>query len=205
MNASPGRQVASASSSPATARTRLIEATLSSLIDVGFSRTTGVEVCRRAELTRGAMNYHFPDYGQLLAAALGTAYDRILEIEPPASDAGPLEQWLHRGIVSVRQPEFKAILELWLASRNDAELGQTLTEAIALGAPMFDPATAFGGVDVGDTSHAAFQTIKEACIGLGVGRATGSAALEHEQVVFGVLLDLARAADEQTTTTNGTN
>ncbi len=202
----PQSTTAIAPRQPDDARARLVEAALSSLIDLGFSNTTGVEVCRRAGLTRGALNYHFPDYGQLLAAALGTAYDRILEFEPPVTASGPIEQWLHRGIAGVIRPEFKAIIELWLASKNDPELGRTLTNAIALGAPMFDPAAALGDVDTDGQTHAVFQTIKEACIGLGVGRATGSAALGHEQVVFGVLLDMARAADNRaTTSTNETH
>lgn len=180
-----------------TAKDRLVEAALASLIEVGFTRTTGVEVCRRAGVTRGALNHHFPDYGQLLAAALGTAYEHILVIEPPDPSVGPLEQWTHRGLASVRRPEFKAIIELWLASKNDPELGQTLTEAIALGAPMFDPAMALGRADVDDESAAAFNTIKEACIGLGVGRAVSSGPLGHEKSVTSVLLDLARRTDQQ--------
>lgn len=179
------------------ARERLVEAALASLIDIGFARTTGVEVCRRAGVTRGALNHHFPDYGQLLAAALGTAYDHILVIEPPNADAGPLEQWTHRGVVAVTRPEFKAIIELWLASKNDPELGQTLTEAIALGAPMFDPAMALGRADVDVESAAVFDTIKEACIGLGVGRAVSNGPLGHEASVTSVLLDMARRADQQ--------
>ncbi len=181
---------------PLSARDRLVESALASLIEIGFSRTTGVEVCRRAELTRGALNHHFPDYGQLLAAALGTAYDRILAVEPPASDAGPIERWALRGVAGVRQPEFKAIIELWLASKNDPELGQTLTDAIALGAPMFDPASALDPHDIDARGNAVFNTIKETCIGLGVGRATGGVALEHEESVVSVLLELARSADQ---------
>ncbi len=194
MSASPSRE---RTSNELSARERLVEAALASLIEVGFTRTTGVEVCRRAGLTRGALNHHFPDYGQLLAAALGTAYDHILAIEPPDSNAGPLEQWTHRGVDAVTRPEFKAILELWLASKNDPVLGQTLTDAIALGAPMFDPAIALGPADVGAESAAAFNTIKETCIGLGVGWAVGSGSLGHEGSVKQVLLDLARRTDER--------
>lgn len=199
MNASPSRE---RMNSEVSARNRLVEAALASLIEVGFTRTTGVEVCRRAGLTRGALNHHFPDYGQLLAAALGTAYDHILAIESPDSNAGPLEQWTHRGVDAVTRPEFKAILELWLASKNDPELGQTLTDAIGLGAPMFDPAGALGRADVDDESAAAFDTIKEACIGLGVGRAVGSGPLGHEASVTQVLLDLARRTDERMSRNN---
>jgi len=179
------------------ARDRLVHSALEALTEVGFSRTTGVEVCRRAELTRGALNHYFPDYGQLLAAALGVAYDRILSTPSQNSDAGPMERWVLQAVASVRQPEFKAIIELWLASKNDPELGQTLSEAIGLGAPMFDPATALvaSEIDIEADAHAVFQTIKEACIGLGVGRATGNAALKHEDAVVGVLVELARSVD----------
>lgn len=204
MSAHPGSQHGRATSganntatAPLLARDRLIQSALDSLIEVGFSQTTGVEVCRRANLTRGALNHHFPEFGQLLAAALGTAYNQILELEPADSGFGSIERWTLHCVAGVRQPAFKAIVELWLASTNDPNLRGTLTDAIALGAPMFNPTSALGTHDIDDQATSVSQTIKEACLGLGLGRVVGGVALDHEESVVAVLLELARSTDEK--------
>lgn len=41
-------------------KTALREAAVDSLIELGYSKTTGVEIARRAGVTRGALHYHFP-------------------------------------------------------------------------------------------------------------------------------------------------
>ena len=181
-------------------RAQLIDAALSALIDLGFVRTTGVEVCRRAGLTRGALNHHFPDYGDLLAAALAASYDRMLDLAPPPPGAGPIEGWVHQAHSCIARPEFKAILELWLASQNDPELGATLSGAMVRGAPMFDPLSTLADRDVvvTDEVEAVYRTIVEAFIGLGVGRSvSGGRPLGHEHAVVDVLIGLARDLDRR--------
>ena len=49
---------------------RLIDAAISSLIENGYAHTTSVEVCRRAGVTRGALNHHFADLPALLIEVL---------------------------------------------------------------------------------------------------------------------------------------
>ncbi len=181
------------------ARHKLIDAALASLIELGFSRTTGVEVCRRAGLTRGALNYHFPDYGNLLAAALGTAYDNLLDLPTRPRDEGPLEGWVQRAHSCIVRPDFKAIIELWLASQNDPELGATLSEAIAQGSQLFDPVFTLVDCDIELTpeAEAVYRTISEACVGLGVGRSVSGGPLAHETQVIDALLNIARDADRK--------
>lgn len=185
------------------ARTRaaLTDATVASLIEVGYAGTTGVDVAQRAGVTRGALQYHFPEYEQLLAAALGTAYDRLLDPPPPPAGLGPFEGWVHQAHASVSSPEFKAVLELWLAVQNDEALGGRLGEAMAQGASLFDPKSTLAEIDIELTAkaEAIYRTIFEALVGLGVGRLTnGGAPLGHERSVFGVLCDLARDLDQRT-------
>src|SRR3954471_19580098 len=51
-------------------RKALLDATVESLIEVGFARTTTLEVQRRAEVSRGALLHHFPSKAELLVAAV---------------------------------------------------------------------------------------------------------------------------------------
>src|ERR1700733_2713359 len=51
-------------------RRALLDATVESLIDVGFNRTTTLEVQRRADVSRGALLHHFPSKAELLVAAV---------------------------------------------------------------------------------------------------------------------------------------
>ncbi|HEY1817471.1 MAG TPA: helix-turn-helix domain-containing protein [Kofleriaceae bacterium] len=51
-------------------RGALLDATVESLIEVGFARTTTLEVQRRAGTSRGALLHHFPSKTELLVAAV---------------------------------------------------------------------------------------------------------------------------------------
>ena len=51
-------------------RGALLDAAVESLIEVGFARTTTLEVQRRAEVSRGALLHHFPSKAELLVAAV---------------------------------------------------------------------------------------------------------------------------------------
>lgn len=181
-------------------RQRLIESAIAALIEVGFSKTTGVEVCRRAGLTRGALNHHFPDFVDLLTASLGSLYEGLLETRIE-TDAGPLEQITLEGYSRVSQPQFKAVIELWLASRNDAEFGQRLSLAIQSSAQLFAPEMVLAQVNSKDRTKAfdaAYRTIFEALIGIGLGRAVGNGQpMAHEPMVLEMLTKLAREHDDQ--------
>jgi AcrR family transcriptional regulator len=185
-------------------RERLIEATVSALTERGYSNTTGVEVCRRAGLTRGALNHHFPEFAGLLIATLETLYGQLLA-RSSDSTGGPLERVVADAHLRVSQPQFKAVIELWLASRNDAELGARLAEAIAKGSARFSPAMVLAGQQAQSATpafEAAYRTIVEALIGIGLGRATGNGQpMAHEPMVLQVLTDLAREQDQQQQTT----
>src|SRR5947209_11961149 len=51
-------------------RGALLDAAVESLIEVGFARTTTLEVQRRANVSRGALLHHFPSKAGLLVAAV---------------------------------------------------------------------------------------------------------------------------------------
>src|SRR5947207_3557168 len=63
-------------------RRALLDAAVESLIEVGFARTTPVQVQRRAEVSRGALLHHFPSKAELLVAAIAhLAEMRAIELK----------------------------------------------------------------------------------------------------------------------------
>jgi len=177
----------------ASVRERLVQAAVDSLIDVGFSETTGVETCRRAGVTRGALNHHFPDLGDLFVAALERCYDIVRGDDEPFDT---LVGWLQVARQRIANPECKAMLELWFATSNGAAFTAPVVNAITTGSLLFSPESMLGKPTEAD--EAVYRTMFEALIGLTVGRSTnGGTALEHEQAVLGVLEELALASDRQ--------
>src|SRR3954467_8004502 len=84
-------------------RRALLDATVESLIEVGFARTTTLEVQRRADVSRGALLHHFPSKAELLVAAV----DHLAEMR-----ARELKQ------LAAALPEERAV-----RARTDAVLG----------------------------------------------------------------------------------
>ncbi|MEH6557379.1 MAG: TetR/AcrR family transcriptional regulator [Oceanicoccus sp.] len=184
-------------------KARLINSTIESLVEIGFTKTTGVEVCRRAQLTRGALNHHFPDFSALLVETLQSIYLQLLEIKLPL-DVGLMEYILLEGHARIIRPEFKAVIELWLASKNDKQFGLRLVQAMELGSEMFSPQMVLEHKNqaVGSKEfEMIYRTISEALIGIGLGRAIGEGEpLAHESMVLQVLQDMAQTYDHQQST-----
>jgi AcrR family transcriptional regulator len=108
-------------------RARLLDAALESLVEVGYSATTTIEVARRAGVSRGAQLHHFPTRADLLVAAVEHLLARRMDgfraalaaVEPGADllDAGVDLLW------SVFDgPVFVAWVELWIGARTDPGL-----------------------------------------------------------------------------------
>lgn len=53
----------------------LIQATLNSIVDIGFARTSVTEIVQRAKLSRGMVHLHFKGKEELLEAAAQHAYE----------------------------------------------------------------------------------------------------------------------------------
>src|SRR5215468_762267 len=71
-------------------RRALLDAAVQSLIEVGFARTTTLEVQRRADVSRGALLHHFPSKAELLVAAVDhLAEMRAREMKGFASQLPP--------------------------------------------------------------------------------------------------------------------
>jgi AcrR family transcriptional regulator len=112
-------------------RARLLDATVESLIEVGYARTTTTAVCARAGLSRGAQLHHFPTKSELVIAAVAhLAARRARDLREEAKRLADLDDRIEAAMeliwTSFAGPLFYAALELWVAARTDAELRENL-------------------------------------------------------------------------------
>jgi AcrR family transcriptional regulator len=115
----------------ATTRQRLLDATIESLVEDGYAGTSTTAVCARAGLSRGAQLHHFPTKADLVIGAVAhLAKRRAAELLAEMPRRGSPDERLARALdaiwASFSGPLFSAALELWVASRADRELRQSL-------------------------------------------------------------------------------
>ena len=130
-----------------------------------------------------------------LAAGTSEIYAQLLarqDVEPVS-----IRRWVDVAYVRTAQPELKAVIELWLASRNDPELGGRLAEGVGRLAQVFRPSAAVvvgAAADPADV-EAFLRLATEALLGLALGRAVSGGTLGHEAAVIDHLRRLADALD----------
>ncbi|RAV00859.1 TetR/AcrR family transcriptional regulator [Mycolicibacter senuensis] len=118
-----------------TAETRraLLDATLDALVEVGFKGTTTTEVARRAGVSVGALQGHFPTKNGLLTAAIEFALNRrIEEFQVLMAGLDPAADKLDEAFALLWSmfsgPTFTATIELWVAARTDPDLAPAVIE-----------------------------------------------------------------------------
>ena len=118
-------------------RRALLDAAVESLIEVGFARTTTLEVQRRADVSRGALLHHFPSKAELLVAAVAHLADmrakelKRLSAELPADDRARARTDAVLGLLwqCFSGTFFQVAMELRTAARTDPELRPVLATA----------------------------------------------------------------------------
>jgi AcrR family transcriptional regulator len=138
----------------ASTQTRLLDATLECVAELGYHRTTTTEVARRAGLSRGAQLHHFGTKAELVVRALDHLHERYntefraAMAELAGSGANPLEAAIDVlwGLYST--PTGSAWMALSLAAAGDPELRSRMAEldrrSMAMAAATF--AELFPGV-----------------------------------------------------------
>ena len=132
----------------------LLEATVASLVELGYARTSTTEIVRRAGVSRGAQVHHYPTKGDLVVAAVEHVFERQEQAFVDAFAALlPAEQTLPHAIDLLWSifdgPAYPAALELVVASRTDDHLAvvvqavvtrfeQTVTDLFARLFPELD-------------------------------------------------------------------
>lgn len=107
-------------------RLRLMEATVESLVELGWAGTTTTVVSQRAGVSRGAQLHHFPSKKALVVAAVEHLTDRrrdeMRRTAESLTDPGRIRGALEILAAHFVSPVFFAALELWVAARTDADL-----------------------------------------------------------------------------------
>lgn len=108
-------------------RQRLLDATISCLVDFGYAGTTVTRIAERAGVTRGAQVHHYRTKDDLVTAAVthlaGRSAEfglsqvaRVAEADDPVGVLLDVLWEMHKGAT------FTATVELWVAARTDEEL-----------------------------------------------------------------------------------
>ena len=108
-------------------RTRLLDATLECLAELGYARTTTTEIAERGGVSRGAQLHHFPTKAELVTEAVAYLFERRDEEFRAAFAKLPADA--ERGAAAVNilwsmvsGTTFHAWLELAVAARTDPVL-----------------------------------------------------------------------------------
>ncbi len=111
----------------AATRAKLLDATAASLAELGYSRTSTSDICRRAGVSRGAMLHHFPSKAVLVAAACEHVFQhRVDEFRAAMAKVPEGDNRLEAAIDVLwdlfRSDTFAAWYELIVAGRTDPDL-----------------------------------------------------------------------------------
>lgn len=127
----PGKGRRTQEERSAETRTRLLEATIECLAELGWSHTTTTVVAERAGVSRGAQLHHFPSKADLVTSAVEhlanmRGAELVREAGELASSGDRISAATDLLWSSFSGPLFYAALELWVAARTDAELREKL-------------------------------------------------------------------------------
>ena len=114
-------------------RLKLLDTTVSTLVDCGYSGTTTAEVCRRASVSRGTLLYHFPTRESLLVAALHHVLsDRVADFvaSRQSEEPGSVEDFVAQMWAAWQGPALVAWLELAVAARTNEGLRAPMQETM---------------------------------------------------------------------------
>ena len=173
-------------------RRALLDAAVESLIDVGFARTTTLEVQRRADVSRGALLHHFPSKAELLVAAvdhLAEMRARELKLLSAQLPEGRARTDAVLGLLwqCFSGTFFQVAMELRTAARTDPELRPVLATAEkALRERIIAQARTLFGKDVAD--HPGLERALDLTLQLMIGAAM-SAVLHGEDRRLDALID----------------
>lgn len=132
---------------------RLLDASIDTIIEVGYARASAAVIAKRAKVSDGALFRHFATMGDFMAATAHEVMRRQLELftkrvaEIPAG-----ESVLAASLIVMRDvtanPTNAVMYELLIAARTDEKLNATLRDVLAEYAEnIYEVASAVPGAD----------------------------------------------------------
>jgi AcrR family transcriptional regulator len=112
-------------------RRRLLDATITVLVEQGYARLTTIEVAKRAGVSQGAIFTHFDTKADLLCAAVEHLFPRLIQDYLAGLSALPngrdrISAAVQMLWIVFQRPELQAAIELYVAARTDPELQAAL-------------------------------------------------------------------------------
>ena len=112
-------------------RTKLLDATVECLFELGYAGTTTTEIADRAGVSRGAQLHHFPTKAELVTTAVEHLFNRRVEEFREAFSRLPAGADRESAAIDllwsmISGPTFYAWLEIVVASRTDPDLRRTV-------------------------------------------------------------------------------
>jgi AcrR family transcriptional regulator len=116
---------------------RLLDASIATIIEVGYARASAKVIARRAQVSDGALFRHFPTMGDLMAATAQEAGRRLIDLgvrrfAEIRADKPSLEEALTILRDVTADPTNAVLYELAVAARTDDKLRETLRDVMAL-------------------------------------------------------------------------
>ncbi len=171
----------------------MLDAAVESLIEVGFARTTTLEVQRRADVSRGALLHHFPSKAELLVASVDHLAEmrarelKLLSAQLPEGGRNRTDAVLGLLWQCFSGTFFQVAMELRTAARTDPELRPVLAAAEkALRERILAQARTLFGKDVAE--HPGLERALDLTLQLMIGSAM-SAVLHAEDRRLDALID----------------
>jgi len=132
---------------------RLLDASIDTIIDVGYARASAAVIAKRANVSDGALFRHFPTMGDFMAATAREVMRRQLDaFTKQVAEIPPGKPALEAALTIMRDltgnPTNTVMYELMVAARTDEKLRATLQEVLTeYVANIYDVAKALPGAD----------------------------------------------------------
>tara|TARA_R110000737_G_C14598237_1_gene488625 strand:- start:1143 stop:1760 length:618 start_codon:yes stop_codon:yes gene_type:complete len=116
-------------------RSKVCEATLQALVEVGYEQISTTLIAQRAEVSRGALTHQFPTRNDMLVAAFEKLVGEWREGYPFGLDPGKVQLSVDALVDALWNNIFSdgryiAAMELMLAARQNNELGHALRDIL---------------------------------------------------------------------------
>ncbi|WP_167768662.1 TetR/AcrR family transcriptional regulator [Nocardia sp. CS682] len=120
----------------------LLDATLASLIEVGYAGTSTRGVAERAGVSQGAQQYYFPSKAALVDAAISRLGEQLFVEFAAAPEPDATEREIAAAMLDGlwrlhRLPITPAVFELFNVARTDGEIARSAVELMTAGMDAF--------------------------------------------------------------------
>jgi len=132
---------------------RLLDASIDTIIEVGYARASAAVIAKRAQVSDGALFRHFPTMGDFMAATAHEVMRRQIDLFTKRVAELPADQPALEAAVKIHwdvttNATNTVMFELLVAARTDEKLRATLQDVLVeYAANIYDTARALPGAD----------------------------------------------------------